>query len=279
MSLDRHHIVHRFFSLVANAFLTSDRGIPNSRAIRDGVMPALNAPRWDSQPRINRASEKGKMGTPADFPKLAGIRSTSDAIILIIDCKKLHCVVGEDARVFDTPLRSFDYVFCDHFPHSAGIARSSKPAARRFNPVPCFVESGCEHVNKLGIENRRGSNEFHDFYHRIPPVCERWETGLLETPRTMAAAAAVVCLFRQAIEQTRYWKKVDRCCNGKRDHPGECHSPVRQFCEPTRHTPSHNSTCGSHAQGCTSSPGFSTSLNMVNVENGKQEAQKGRLMK
>jgi hypothetical protein len=34
----------------------------------------------------------------------------------------------------------------------------------------------------------------------------------------MAAAAAVVCLFRQAIEQTRYRKKVDRCCNGKRDH-------------------------------------------------------------
>src|ERR1700693_4455759 len=121
------------------------------------------------QPRINRASEKGKMGKPVRFSRAGELRSTSDALILIIDCKKLHGVIGEDARVFDTPLRCFDYVFCDHFPHSARIAGSSKPAARRFNPVPCFVESGCEHVNKLGIENRRGLNEFQDFYHRIPP--------------------------------------------------------------------------------------------------------------
>jgi hypothetical protein len=44
MRFDRH-IVHRFISSDANAFRTSDRGIPNSRAIRDGVMPALNADR------------------------------------------------------------------------------------------------------------------------------------------------------------------------------------------------------------------------------------------
>lgn len=36
---------HRFALLVANALRTFDRGIPNSRAIRDGVMPALNADR------------------------------------------------------------------------------------------------------------------------------------------------------------------------------------------------------------------------------------------
>ena len=39
------HMIHRFVSSDANAFLTSDREIPNSRAIRDGVMPALNADR------------------------------------------------------------------------------------------------------------------------------------------------------------------------------------------------------------------------------------------
>jgi hypothetical protein len=217
---------------------------------------------------------KGQNGKAGRFSRAGELRSTSDALILIIDGKKLHGVIGEDARVFDTPLRSFDYVFCDHFPHSAGIAGPSKPAARRLNPVPRFVESGCKHVNKLGIENRRGLNKFQDFYHRIPPVCERWETSLLETPLTMAAAAAVVCLFRQAIEQTRYRKKVDRCCNGKRDHPSECHSPVRQFREPTRHTPSHNATLRQPRPRLPSSSAFPTSLNMVNAENGKQEAQK-----
>ena len=39
------HMVHLFVSSDANACRTSDRGIPNSRAIRDGVMPALNADR------------------------------------------------------------------------------------------------------------------------------------------------------------------------------------------------------------------------------------------
>ena len=39
------HKVHRFVSSRAKACRTSDRGIPNSRAIRDGVMPALNADR------------------------------------------------------------------------------------------------------------------------------------------------------------------------------------------------------------------------------------------
>ena len=39
------HMIHRFLSSDAKAFRTSDRGIPNSRAIRDGVMPALNADR------------------------------------------------------------------------------------------------------------------------------------------------------------------------------------------------------------------------------------------
>jgi hypothetical protein len=44
MSLDRH-IVHRFFSSDANAFRTFDWDIPNCRAIRDSVTPALNAAR------------------------------------------------------------------------------------------------------------------------------------------------------------------------------------------------------------------------------------------
>jgi hypothetical protein len=39
------HMNHRLVSSRAKAFRTSDRGIPNSRAIRDGVMPALNADR------------------------------------------------------------------------------------------------------------------------------------------------------------------------------------------------------------------------------------------
>jgi hypothetical protein len=33
--------------------------------------------------------------TPASFPKLGKNQSTSDAIILIIDRKKLHCVISE----------------------------------------------------------------------------------------------------------------------------------------------------------------------------------------
>ena len=39
------HMIHRFVSSDAKACRTSDRGIPNSRAICDGVMPALNADR------------------------------------------------------------------------------------------------------------------------------------------------------------------------------------------------------------------------------------------
>jgi hypothetical protein len=95
----------------------------------------------------------------------------------------------------------------------------------------------------------------------------------------MAAAAAVVCLFRQAIEQTRHRKKVDRCCNGKRDHPSERHSPVRQFREPTRHTPSHNSTLRQPRPRLLLIPRLFRRVNMVNAENGKLEAQKGRLVK
>jgi hypothetical protein len=38
------------------------------------------------------------MGTPAGFPELGRLPSTSDAIILIIDRKKLHCIIGEGAR-------------------------------------------------------------------------------------------------------------------------------------------------------------------------------------
>ena len=37
------HLFHRFVSSDANAFRTFDWEIPNSRAIRGGVMPALNA--------------------------------------------------------------------------------------------------------------------------------------------------------------------------------------------------------------------------------------------
>jgi hypothetical protein len=44
MSLDRH-MIHRFRSSDANAFLTSDWDIPNCRAIREGVTPALKAAR------------------------------------------------------------------------------------------------------------------------------------------------------------------------------------------------------------------------------------------
>ena len=39
------HMIHRFRSSDAKAFRTFDWEIPNSRAIRDGVMPALNADR------------------------------------------------------------------------------------------------------------------------------------------------------------------------------------------------------------------------------------------
>jgi hypothetical protein len=39
------HMVHRFVLSAAKASRTSDREIPNSRAIRDGVIPALNADR------------------------------------------------------------------------------------------------------------------------------------------------------------------------------------------------------------------------------------------
>jgi hypothetical protein len=51
------HIVHLCFSSDANAFRTSDKGIPNSRAILDGVMPALNADRTAlTLPRVKGAS-------------------------------------------------------------------------------------------------------------------------------------------------------------------------------------------------------------------------------
>jgi hypothetical protein len=39
------HLTHRFGSSDANAFRTFDWEIPNCRAIRDGVIPALNAAR------------------------------------------------------------------------------------------------------------------------------------------------------------------------------------------------------------------------------------------
>jgi hypothetical protein len=41
MSLDRH-MIHRFVSSDAKAYRTLDWEIPNCRAIRDSVMPALN---------------------------------------------------------------------------------------------------------------------------------------------------------------------------------------------------------------------------------------------
>jgi hypothetical protein len=41
----RKSLAHRFVLSAAKACRTSDRGIPNSRAIRDGDMPALNADR------------------------------------------------------------------------------------------------------------------------------------------------------------------------------------------------------------------------------------------
>ena len=41
----RRHMIYRFHSSDANAFRTFDREIPNCRAIRDGVMPALKAER------------------------------------------------------------------------------------------------------------------------------------------------------------------------------------------------------------------------------------------
>jgi hypothetical protein len=39
------HLTYRFGSSDANAFRTFDWEIPNCRAIREGVMPALNAAR------------------------------------------------------------------------------------------------------------------------------------------------------------------------------------------------------------------------------------------
>ena len=39
------HVIHRFGSSDANAFRTFDWEIPNCRAIREGVMPALKAAR------------------------------------------------------------------------------------------------------------------------------------------------------------------------------------------------------------------------------------------
>jgi hypothetical protein len=56
MFFDRH-MIHRFVLSRAKACRTSDRGIPNSRAIRDGVMPALNADRTAfTWPRVNEFS-------------------------------------------------------------------------------------------------------------------------------------------------------------------------------------------------------------------------------
>ena len=39
------HMIYRFRSSDANAFLTSDWNIPNYRAMREGVTPGLNAAR------------------------------------------------------------------------------------------------------------------------------------------------------------------------------------------------------------------------------------------
>jgi hypothetical protein len=88
-----------------------------------------------------------------------------------------------------------------------------------------------------------------------------------------------VCLFRQAIEQTRYRKKVNRCCSGNRDQPSECHSPVRQFCEPTQHTPSHNSTLRKPGpQAAAHPPAFPTSSTWLTLKMANKR-RKNRLMK
>jgi hypothetical protein len=91
----------------------------------------------------------------------------AEKLVNSVDARLINeCLVrGIDPKSDKAP----DYAFGNHFPHSTGITGPSKSAARLFNPVPRIVESGCEHVNKLGIENRRGLNEFQDFYHRIPP--------------------------------------------------------------------------------------------------------------
>jgi hypothetical protein len=95
----------------------------------------------------------------------------------------------------------------------------------------------------------------------------------------MAVRRRVVCLFRQAIEQTRYRKKVNRSCNANRHHPSECRSPVRQFCEPTGHRPPRTTRhCSNRAPGCRSSSCFSNEFNMVNVEMANKR-RKNRLMK
>jgi hypothetical protein len=89
----------------------------------------------------------------------------------------------------------------------------------------------------------------------------------------------MVCLFRQAIEQTRYRKKVNRCCNGNRDHPSECQSPVRQFCEPTQHIPSHNSTLQQPGpQAAAHPPAFPTSSTWLTLKMANKR-RKNRLMK
>jgi hypothetical protein len=93
----------------------------------------------------------------------------------------------------------------------------------------------------------------------------------------MAVRRWVVCLFRQAIEQTRYREKVNRSCNANRHHPSECHSPVWQFCEPT----GHRSLAQLHVAAtvplaASHPPAFPTSPHMVKAENGKQKAARTR---
>jgi hypothetical protein len=52
------HMIHRFVSSGDKAFRTFDWDIPNCRAIREGVTPALNAARTTSKRRSKNPSVK-----------------------------------------------------------------------------------------------------------------------------------------------------------------------------------------------------------------------------
>jgi hypothetical protein len=79
----------------------------------------------------------------SDDPRIIHVAGLAPTVIFVVGIHKYNRLFSELLRVFHTQLRPLNDVLGNDFPHGAGIAGTSEPAAGFLKSMPSVFESGC----------------------------------------------------------------------------------------------------------------------------------------
>jgi hypothetical protein len=81
------------------------------------------------------------------------------ADIPVVGGEKSHCIVYEYLLILYALLRNFYYALGNHFAHNPLVCGPSELTPRLFDPVPGFIESRRQNLDRLRIEGRLRADE------------------------------------------------------------------------------------------------------------------------